>query len=113
MLVSGIGTDLLVYSMITPVAPFQLQKLGYNGISNLVGWLLFAFVSRVFSHTFHVLTNPHAVRRPGSLSVLFAHPLVISLTFSFVIMVQLLLYLPRFLKDTVHVKYLLFLAWYY
>ena len=38
-------TDLLVYSIIIPVLPFHLETLGYNGISSLIGWLLFAFVS--------------------------------------------------------------------
>jgi hypothetical protein len=36
--------DLLVYSLIIPVIPFQLQALGYSGVPALVGWLLFAFV---------------------------------------------------------------------
>jgi hypothetical protein len=44
---AGIGTDLLIYSLVIPVVPFQLEKLGYSGVSNLTGWLLFAFVSRV------------------------------------------------------------------
>ena len=38
-------TDLLVYSTIIPVLPFQLEHLGYQGVSGLVGWLLFAYVS--------------------------------------------------------------------
>lgn len=45
---SGITIDLLVYSIIIPVIPFQLQNLGYSGVSALVGWLLFAFV-RLFA----------------------------------------------------------------
>jgi hypothetical protein len=45
----GIGTDLLIYSLVVPVVPFQLESLGYTGVSNLVGWLLFAFVSGPFS----------------------------------------------------------------
>ncbi len=36
--------DLLVYSIIIPVLPFQLERLGYNGVSGLVGWLLFGYV---------------------------------------------------------------------
>ncbi|CAL1696710.1 unnamed protein product [Somion occarium] len=39
----GVTTDLLVYSIIIPVLPFQLEHLGYKGISGLVGWLLFAY----------------------------------------------------------------------
>ncbi|KAF8213784.1 major facilitator superfamily domain-containing protein [Mycena galopus ATCC 62051] len=39
----GIATDLLVYSIIIPVMPFQLQRLGYQGVSALTGWLLFAY----------------------------------------------------------------------
>ncbi|RDB29583.1 putative MFS-type transporter C18.02 [Hypsizygus marmoreus] len=39
----GVATDLLVYSIIIPVMPFQLQKLGYTGVSALSGWLLFAY----------------------------------------------------------------------
>lgn len=39
----GIATDLLVYTIIIPVMPFQLQKLGYSAVSALTGWLLFAY----------------------------------------------------------------------
>ncbi|KAI0358937.1 MFS general substrate transporter [Trametes cingulata] len=39
----AITTDLLIYSMIVPIIPFRLQSLGYEGISGLVGWLLFAY----------------------------------------------------------------------
>ncbi|EMD41423.1 hypothetical protein CERSUDRAFT_128182, partial [Gelatoporia subvermispora B] len=39
----GVTTDLLVYSLIVPVIPFQLEHLGYQGVSGLVGWLLFAY----------------------------------------------------------------------
>ncbi|KAI0033742.1 major facilitator superfamily domain-containing protein [Vararia minispora EC-137] len=39
----GITTDIIVYSILIPVLPFQLQKLGYTGISALVGYLLFAY----------------------------------------------------------------------
>lgn len=41
---TGITTDLLVYSSIIPVIPFQLQKLNYTGVSALTGWLLSAYV---------------------------------------------------------------------
>jgi len=40
----GITTDLLVYSMIIPVLPFQLENLKYHNVSSLTGWLLFAYV---------------------------------------------------------------------
>lgn len=36
---------MLVYAIVIPVFPFRLQALGYQGVSGLVGWLLFAFVS--------------------------------------------------------------------
>ncbi|RDX43975.1 MFS general substrate transporter [Lentinus brumalis] len=39
----GVTTDILVYSMIVPIVPFRLQNLGYEGVSGLVGWLLFAY----------------------------------------------------------------------
>jgi hypothetical protein len=42
---SGVATDLLVYSIIIPVMPFQLQNLGYHNVSSLTGWLLFSYVS--------------------------------------------------------------------
>ncbi|KAF9024728.1 MFS general substrate transporter [Hymenopellis radicata] len=40
---TGILTDLIVYSIIVPVIPFQLEKLGYTHISTLTGWLMFAY----------------------------------------------------------------------
>ncbi|TDL24263.1 MFS general substrate transporter [Rickenella mellea] len=40
---NGIATDLLVYSIIIPVVPFQLEKLGYSNVSGRTGWLLFAY----------------------------------------------------------------------
>ncbi|PBK85793.1 MFS general substrate transporter [Armillaria gallica] len=39
----GVATDLLVYSMVIPVVPFQLEKLGYKHPASLTGWLLFAY----------------------------------------------------------------------
>ncbi|KAJ3506089.1 hypothetical protein NLJ89_g7065 [Agrocybe chaxingu] len=39
----GIAVDLLVYSIIIPVMPFQLVLLGYSNVSSLTGWLLFAY----------------------------------------------------------------------
>lgn len=46
---TAITTDLLIYSIIVPVIPFRLQNLGYDGVSGLVGWLLFAYVR--YSHS--------------------------------------------------------------
>ncbi len=40
----GIATDMLVYSTVIPVFPFQLERLGYSCVSSLVAWLLFAYV---------------------------------------------------------------------
>lgn len=42
--VSGIVTDLLVYSIVIPVMPFHLESLGYTNVASLTGWLLFAYV---------------------------------------------------------------------
>ncbi|EKM60730.1 uncharacterized protein PHACADRAFT_133462 [Phanerochaete carnosa HHB-10118-sp] len=39
----GVMTDVLVYSIVIPVLPFQLERLGYQGVSGRVGWLLFGF----------------------------------------------------------------------
>lgn len=41
----GITTDLLVYAIVIPVLPFYLESLNYTGVSRLVGYLQFAFVS--------------------------------------------------------------------
>ncbi|PCH33242.1 MFS general substrate transporter [Wolfiporia cocos MD-104 SS10] len=46
-----VTTDLLVYSLIVPVLPFQLEHLGYTGVSGLVGWLLFAYSSGIVLFT--------------------------------------------------------------
>ena len=43
---SAFTTDFLIYSIIIPVMTFHLQDLGYSEISALVGYLLFAYVSR-------------------------------------------------------------------
>lgn len=43
-------TDLLVYSIVIPVLPFQLERLGYSNISGLVGWLLFGYVCIDLNH---------------------------------------------------------------
>jgi len=39
----GITTDLLAYSIIIPVIPFQLERLKYHKVSALTGWLLCAY----------------------------------------------------------------------
>ena len=44
--ITGVMTDLLVYTIVIPVLPFQLERLGYNNVSGLVGWLLFGYVCR-------------------------------------------------------------------
>lgn len=46
-LLSGVAIDMIIYSIIIPVVPFQLEHLGYTGISALSGWLLFAYVSNL------------------------------------------------------------------
>lgn len=40
---TGIATDLIIYSIVIPVLPFQLELKGYTGVSTLVGYLLFAY----------------------------------------------------------------------
>ena len=54
---SGITTDLLVYSIIIPVMPFQLEHLQFHSISALTGWLLCAYV-RVSAPFLLSLTHP-------------------------------------------------------
>ncbi|KAG7100054.1 hypothetical protein E1B28_001839 [Marasmius oreades] len=39
----GISVDILVYSIIVPVIPFRLEKLGYDNVSSRAGWLLFSY----------------------------------------------------------------------
>ncbi|KAF9454971.1 MFS general substrate transporter [Macrolepiota fuliginosa MF-IS2] len=39
----GVAVDVVVYSIIIPVVPFQLEHLGYSNVSALSGWLLFAY----------------------------------------------------------------------
>ncbi|KAL4068371.1 major facilitator superfamily domain-containing protein [Scleroderma yunnanense] len=46
---AGITTDLLVYSSIIPVIPFQLEHLNYTNVSALTGWLLCAYVRTLLS----------------------------------------------------------------
>ncbi|CDO70927.1 hypothetical protein BN946_scf184829.g35 [Trametes cinnabarina] len=47
----AITTDLLIYSIIVPIIPFRLQSLGYDGVSGLAGWLLFAYSASVVIFT--------------------------------------------------------------
>ncbi|OCH86034.1 MFS general substrate transporter [Obba rivulosa] len=39
----GTTTDVLVYSLVITVFPFQLERLRYHDVSSLVGWLLFIY----------------------------------------------------------------------
>lgn len=55
---SGITTDLLVYSAIIPVLPFQLEHLSYHRVSSLTGWLLFAYVRSIVM-LIHPLTHTY------------------------------------------------------
>ncbi|KAI0725231.1 MFS general substrate transporter [Fomitopsis betulina] len=50
----GIATDLLIYSLIVPIIPFQLEGLGYTGVSGLVGWLLFVYSAGIVIFTLPV-----------------------------------------------------------
>lgn len=57
----GITTDSIVYSIVITDLPFYLEGLGYAGVSGLVGWLLFAYVSSKPEYhsqfaSYHVLT---------------------------------------------------------
>ncbi|CCM06336.1 uncharacterized protein FIBRA_08590 [Fibroporia radiculosa] len=47
----GITTDLVIYSVIIPIMPFQLEHLGYSDVSGLVGWLLFAYSAGIVAFT--------------------------------------------------------------
>ena len=58
---AGIMTDLLVYSIVIPVLPFQLENLGYENVSGLVGWLLFGYVCRESCPQLESPTNSLAV----------------------------------------------------
>ncbi|KAI0666238.1 MFS general substrate transporter [Trametes maxima] len=61
----AITTDLLIYSMIVPIIPFRLQELGYDGVSGLVGWLLFAYSAAlvVFTPPIAFLSERHKNRK--------------------------------------------------
>ncbi|KAJ7596783.1 major facilitator superfamily domain-containing protein [Mycena floridula] len=67
MVALGIATDLLVYSAIIPIMPFQLGKLGHKNVSALMGWLLFAYSGglaistvpvAIFSEKYNSRRNP-------------------------------------------------------
>ncbi|KAF5337175.1 hypothetical protein D9611_003430 [Ephemerocybe angulata] len=62
---SGIAIDLLVYSIIIPVIPFQLEHLGYENVSALTGWLLFAYSGGLLLSTFPIaaLSERYNARR--------------------------------------------------
>ncbi|KAJ7139595.1 major facilitator superfamily domain-containing protein [Mycena epipterygia] len=61
----GVATDLLVYSMIIPVMPFQLERLGYHSVSALTGWLLFAYSAGLVLFTIPIamLSERYNIRR--------------------------------------------------
>ncbi|KAJ3510859.1 hypothetical protein NMY22_g15841 [Coprinellus aureogranulatus] len=62
---SSIAIDLMVYSIIIPVIPFQLEHLGYDGVSGLAGWLLFAYSGGLLLSTFPIamLSERYSARR--------------------------------------------------
>jgi hypothetical protein len=57
----GIMTDVLVYSVIIPVLPFQLRSLGYSGVPKLGGWVAFAYVSLLPLLHFYHLSVPSSI----------------------------------------------------
>ncbi|KAI0367508.1 MFS general substrate transporter [Pilatotrama ljubarskyi] len=59
----AITTDLLIYSMIVPIIPFRLQSLGYEGVSGLVGWLLFAYASLLITPPIAFLSEMYKNRK--------------------------------------------------
>ncbi|KAI6134157.1 MFS general substrate transporter [Pisolithus croceorrhizus] len=61
----GITTDLLVYSVIIPVIPFQLENLHYYGVSALTGWLLCAYSAGLVLSTIPIAiySEKHSSRR--------------------------------------------------
>ncbi|KAJ7693534.1 MFS general substrate transporter [Mycena rosella] len=61
----GVATDLLVYSIIIPVMPFQLERLGYHSVSALTGWLLFAYSAglALFTIPIAMLSERYNTRR--------------------------------------------------
>ncbi|KAI8983350.1 MFS general substrate transporter [Trametes punicea] len=61
----AITTDILIYSLIVPIIPFRLQGLGYEGVSSLVGWLLFAYSASlvIFTPPIAYLTEKYKNRK--------------------------------------------------
>ncbi|KAJ7456492.1 MFS general substrate transporter [Mycena latifolia] len=61
----GVATDLVVYSIIIPVMPFQLERLGYHSVSGLTGWLLFCYSAGlvIFTIPIAMLTEHYNTRR--------------------------------------------------
>jgi len=43
----GIAVDLLAHTILVPVLPFQLERLGYSNVSVWTGWLFFCYSSYV------------------------------------------------------------------
>ncbi|WVO13858.1 hypothetical protein L204_101481 [Cryptococcus depauperatus] len=43
----GTSTDILTYAIAIPVLPYRLQDTGYNNISALTSWLLFAYCAGI------------------------------------------------------------------
>ncbi|KAL0064662.1 hypothetical protein AAF712_008360 [Marasmius tenuissimus] len=50
----GIAVDLVAYSIVIPVLPFQLEAMGHNNVSSLTGYLLFAYSGGLLITTFPV-----------------------------------------------------------
>ncbi|WVR08153.1 hypothetical protein IAU60_005199 [Kwoniella sp. DSM 27419] len=50
----GVTTDILTYTIVVPVLPYRLQALGYDNISALTSWLLFAYSIGIFICTLPV-----------------------------------------------------------
>ncbi|KAH7914452.1 major facilitator superfamily domain-containing protein [Hygrophoropsis aurantiaca] len=70
----GITTDLLVYSIIIPVIPFQLEHLGRRGdVSSLTGWLLCAYSAGLVLSTIPIamFSERHSARRTPLILGLF------------------------------------------
>ncbi|KAL0580124.1 hypothetical protein V5O48_001900 [Marasmius crinis-equi] len=50
----GIAVDLVAYSVVVPVMPFHLEEMGYDNVSSLTGYLLFAYSGGLVITTFPV-----------------------------------------------------------
>ncbi|EJD04276.1 MFS general substrate transporter [Fomitiporia mediterranea MF3/22] len=61
----GITVDVMVYALVIPVLPFQLEKLGFHHVSALVAYLLLAFSVTlvIFSPLFSWLSEKYRTRR--------------------------------------------------